>query len=194
MGQEEVTREEAEYVGLDEVDREMINRYNAVEDGMLTGTITNIQKDTRRGNEYIILSVETPVGDKGYKFPMPERPTKEDKIVRLCTMNDVDPKYPSSLEGHTVKITEDGEIYIPEPYREKIKIEFKEILIDPDTLYYTKMAFFSIFLPITLTTYYMVLHRAERRTMREDRVDYIASLTIWALAMIFCLLTIGSLF
>lgn len=176
MEQELVDEEE-----IPEVDLEMINRIAGSEDGYIAGEITDVSL-----TEYdtIELTISTPVGQKEDSFSIPDVPSDNDNIVRLCKSNDVDPKYPSLLEGFTVKIDDDDEIVIPESRRERVRSHFEEIFADPDGYYYPKMAFFVAFMPITMTTYYMVLHRKHRSIMREDMGDFGMHMFAWTILVI----------
>jgi len=184
MEQELVDEEE-----IPEVDLEMINRIAGSEDGYIAGEITDVSLS---GNEsFVRVTVSTPVGEKENSFRIPDVPSGDDDIVRLCETNNVDPKYPSLLEGFTVKIDEDDDIVIPELRRERVRSHFEEIFADPDEYYYPKMTFFFVFLPITLTTYYMVLHRKHRHVMRDDMMGFGMHILIWV-SFIFAALIIFS--
>jgi len=168
---------------IPKVDLEMINRIAGSEDGYIAGEITDVSLS---GNEsFVRVTVSTPVGQKEDSFSIPDVPSDDDDIVRLCKSNNVDPKYPSLLEGITVKIDEDDDIVIPKTRRQRVRSHFEEILADPNEYYYPKMAFFVAFMPITMTTYYMVLDRTNRDIMREDMTDFGMHIIVWMLLVMF---------
>ena len=84
-----------------------------------------------------------------------------------------------------VKIDKNDEIVIPKSRKEKITSSFERVFADIDNYYYTKMIFFSMFLPITLTTYYMVLARNERHFMRDNFGDFAIHMLVWIAAASF---------
>jgi len=175
---EELQEDEHEF---DEVDLEMINRIDGSDDGYLVGEITDVSLSSNS----IELFVSTAVGEKRDIFSIPDVPSDEDDIVRLCKRNNISPKYPSLLVGCTVKIDKNDEIVIPKSPKEKITSSFERVFADIDNYYYTKMIFFSMFLPITLTTYYMVLARNERHFMRDNFGDFAIHMLVWIAAASF---------
>ena len=167
--------------GLDEVDLEMINRICGSEDGYLVGEITDVSLSSNS----IELFVSTAVGEKRDIFSIPDVPSDEDDIVRLCKRNNISPKYPSLLEGCTVKIDKHGRIVIPKSRKEKITSSFERVFVDTDNYYYLKIIFFSVFLPITLTTYYIALARKDRHIVRDDFSDFVMHMIVWIAAASF---------
>jgi hypothetical protein len=168
----------------------MFNRLNATEDGQLIGRIEEVKLEypSVRG-EYIQVITKTPVGNKGASFTIPDTPTDDDDIVRLCKAKGVDPKYPSMLEGCEVRWDGD-ELVIPKTRKQKIIEPIDKALGGMDTYSRLKIAFFLTFLPITLTTYYLVLHRVDRHHMRQSLEDFGFHMLIWSafLALILAVL------
>lgn len=184
MEQELVDEEE-----IPNVDLQMINRIDGSQDGYITGEIIDVSLSD--DESFVVVTVSTPVGGKTSSFCIPDVPSDNDDIVRLCKTNNVDPKYPSLLEGCTVKIDENDEFVIPRTKRDRLNSYLHEIFAEPDKYYYPKMVFFLAFMPITLTTYYIVLHRKHRHIMRDDMMGFGMHMILWV-SFIFAALIIAS--
>lgn len=177
---EQLKESDVEDDEISDVDREMINRLNATEGGKLVGRITDVKlrEGTYSSKDEILVCAKTPVGNKSESFTIPDTPTDEDRIVRLCKDNGVDPKYPSMLEGCKVKWDGD-ELVIPRSRGQKARKMFDEYFVGDDRFWRTKMAFFYMFLPITLTTYYLTIKRVDRDVLRSNRGDFAIHMLVW---------------
>ena len=174
---EQLKESDASEDEIAEVDREMINRLNATEDGKLVGRIIEVKLLEGNYSTRINIIAKTPVGQKSTRFSMPETPTDDDDIVRLCKANGVDPKYPSMLEGCEVK-WDDDELVIPKSLSQRISGAVAEKLHSGDWKI-PKLMFWYTFLPITLTTYYFVVSERDRTMMRTSLLDYMMHIFLW---------------